>query len=94
MFVKSQKQVIKDLNMKDPEEENVVEKLQEELFKQKLIIESLRRQLAEMKEEQKAIQEAQAKRSEDLENTVKKQSEVLKAMMTDMMAMMKKHQQP
>jgi len=45
-----------------------------------------------MKEEKRANQEAQAKRLEDLESTVKKQSKGLKAMMSDMMAMMK--QQP
>jgi len=82
------------MKMQDLEEEKKVQKLQEELFELKLISESLRRQIAEMKEEQKAIQEAQAKRPAALENTVKKQSEELKAMMTDMMAMMKKQQQP
>jgi hypothetical protein len=53
ILVKSEKPVLKALKIKDPEEEKKVEKLQKELFEQKLIFESLRRQLAEMKEEQK-----------------------------------------
>jgi len=93
MFVNSEKQVVTDLKMKDPEEDKKVEKLQEELFEQKLISKYLKRQLAEVKEEQKAILEGQAKRLEDIENTVKKQFEELKAMMSDMRAMMKKLQQ-
>jgi len=63
VFIKSQEPALKEKKMKDPDEEKKVEKLQEALFEQKLISESLTRQLAEMKEEQKAIQEAQAKRS-------------------------------
>jgi len=45
-------------------------------------------------EEKKEREEAQARRSEALEENVKKQSEDLKAMMIYMMAMMKKQQQP
>jgi len=51
MFVNSEKQVLKDLKMKDPEEDKKIEKLQEELFTLKLISESLKRQLDEVKEE-------------------------------------------
>jgi len=47
-----------------------------------------------LKEEKISYQEAQAKMSEGLENTMKKQSEEIKAMMTDMMVMMKQQQQP
>jgi len=39
--------------MEDLEEMKLVEKLQEDMFKQKMVFEDLRRQLAELKEEQK-----------------------------------------
>jgi DNA repair exonuclease SbcCD ATPase subunit len=94
VFIKPQKPVIKELKKQDPEEDKKVEKLQQELFEQKMLTEALKRQMAEMKEEQKAREEAQARRSEALEETVKKQSEDLKAMMIDMMTMMKKQQRP
>jgi len=93
VYVKPQIPVIKNLKKKDPEEDKRVEKLQQELFEQNMVSEGLRRQLAELKEEQRSSQEAQAKRSEDLERIVKKKSEDLKATMSDMMAMMKQQQQ-
>lgn len=65
----------------DPEQDKRVKKLEQELFDQKMLTEALKRQMAKMKEEYKAREEA-------LEETVKKQSEDLKAIMMDMMAMM------
>jgi hypothetical protein len=94
VFIKPQNPVIKELKKQDPEEDKKVEKLQQELFEQKMLTKALKRQMAEMKEEQKAHEEAQARRSEALEEAVKKQSEDLKAMIIDMMTMMKKQQQP
>jgi len=46
------------LKKKDLEEDKRVQKLEQELLEQKLIIEALKRQMAEMKEEQKAREEA------------------------------------
>jgi len=97
VLVKPKKPILKALKMKEPEEEKFVEKLQEELLEQKSVSETLRRQLAEVKEKQKhqrAIQEAQVKRTEDLENIVKEQSLVIKTMVATLLDMMKKQQQP
>jgi len=98
VLVKPEKPVLKALKMKEPEEEKFVEKLQEELFEQKVVSETLRRQLAEMKEErkhQRVIQAAQVKITEDLKNTVKEQSSEIKPMIATLLDMMKqKPQQP
>jgi len=62
--------------MEDPEEMKLVEKLQEDLFEQKMVFEDLRRQLAELKEEQtqqRVIQEAQIKKTKDLVMRLKQQ---------------------
>jgi len=77
-----------------PEQERRIKKLEKELFEQKMLIEIVKRQMVEMKEEYIAHEEAQTKRSEAMEKSMEKQSEDLKAMMTEMMAMMKKQQQP
>ena len=61
--------------MEDLEEMKLVEKLQEDLFKRKMVSEDLRR-LVELKEEpkqQRVIQEAQIKKTEDLEMRLKQQ---------------------
>jgi DNA-binding transcriptional regulator GbsR (MarR family) len=56
VFVKPKKPTVKEVHMQDPEEDKRVQKLQEELFEQKMITEALKGLMAEMKEEQKAIQ--------------------------------------
>jgi len=56
------------------------------------VSETLRRQLAEMKDEkkhQRVIQETQVKNLEDVENIMKQQSEEIKTMVAAMMDMMK-----
>lgn len=56
----------------------------------------MRRQLAEVKEEhkqQKAIQEAQIKKTEDLEMTVKQQFEEIKSEIASFLKMMQQQQQ-
>jgi len=93
VYVNPQIKVLEKLNNQGLEEDKRAEKLQQELFDQKMITEALKKQMADMKEEQKAREEAQAKRSEALEEIVKKQSEDLKAMMADMMTMVKQQQQ-
>jgi len=60
--------------MKEPAGAKFVEKLQEELFEQKMVYQALRRQLDEVKQEQKQkrdIQQAQMKKTNDMENTIK-----------------------
>jgi len=60
--------------MKEPAGAKFGEKLQEELFEQKMVYEALRRQLDEVKQEQKQkrdIQQAQMKKTNDMENTIK-----------------------
>jgi len=74
MFVQPQVPILEKLKKQDPEEDKKVEKLQQELFEQKMIIEALKKQMAEMKEEKKVREEAQARRSETFEETVKKKS--------------------
>jgi len=93
-FIKTDKPTLEEVKKQDPEESKRVQLLQQELFEQKMISTALRRQMAELKEQHRASEEAQARRSEALEETVKKQPEDLKAMMTDMMAMMKQQQKP
>ena len=85
------------MNMKDPEEMKLVEKLEEELFEHKMMFEDLRRQLIEVNNEQKqqrTIQEAQIKKREDLEMIVKQQSEEIKSGIASLLELMKKQQQP
>jgi len=92
--VKPQIPILEKLKKQDPEQNKRVGKLQQELFEQNMLTKALKRQMNEMKEEYKAREEAQARKSEALEETVKKQSEDLKAMRMDMMVVMKKQQQP
>ena len=54
MLINFEKQVEKDMKMKDSKEDKKFEKLQQELFNQKMISEPLRRQLNEVKQEHKA----------------------------------------
>jgi len=56
-----------------------------------MLSEKLKRQMIEMKEEHKARKETQARRSDALKDSLKKQSEEMKAMMNEMM---KKQAQP
>ena len=93
-FIKTDKPTLEEVKKQDPEESKRVQLLQQELFEQKMISTALRRQMAELKEQHRASEEAQARRSEALEETVKKQPEDLKAMMTDMITMMKQQQKP
>ena len=61
-----EKVVIKSLNLEDPEDVKLIEKLQEDMLHQKMVFEDLKRQLAELKGEQKQqriIQEAQIRKS-------------------------------
>jgi len=51
----------------DPEQTKKIKKLEQELFDQKRLVETLKRHMAEMKEEHKVREEAQAKRSEVME---------------------------
>jgi len=53
MFINLEKVVLKSLNIEDPEEMKLMEKLQRDLFEQKMVSKDLRRQLVELKEEQK-----------------------------------------
>lgn len=73
VYVMPQIPVHEKLKKQDHEKDKRVEKLQQELFEQKMISEALKKQMAGMKEEQKAREEAQARRSEALKETVKKQ---------------------
>ena len=73
----------------------LVEKLQEDLFEQKMMFEDLRRQLAEVKEEQKqqrSIQEAQIKKTEDMEMTMKQQFVEIKSGIASLIKMMQQQQ--
>jgi len=51
VFFSPSKHVLKAMNMKDPEEMKLVEKLEEELFEHKMMFEDLRRQLIEVNNE-------------------------------------------
>jgi len=104
MLIQLEKVVLKSLNMEDPEEMKLVEKLQEDLFEKKMMYEDLRRQLAKFKEEQKKereIQEAQIKIVEDLdmilkqqhEESLRKHDETITGIAT-LLEMIKKQQQP
>jgi len=53
LFIKPKRIVMKSLNMKNLDEVKLVEKLQEDLFEQKMVSENLRRQLEEVKEKHK-----------------------------------------
>ena len=89
------KNLLKALNKKDPKEVKLVEKLQEDLFEQKMMFEDLRRQLAEVKEEQKqqrSIQEAQIKKTEDMEMTMKQQFVEIKSGIASLIKMMQQQQ--
>jgi hypothetical protein len=78
----------------DSEQEQKIKKLERELFEKKMLVENLKRNMAEQKEEFRAREEAQARRSDGLEEALKKQSEDMTAMMKEMMEMMKKQAQP
>jgi len=90
--------------MEDPKEMKLVEKLQEDLFEQKMVSKDLRRQLSELNEEQKqqrVIQEAQIKKTEGLEMILQKQHEEIMDEQSEitiniaiLLDMMKKQQQP
>jgi len=71
-----------------------IQKLEQDLFEQKMMSEKLKRQMIEMKEEHRAREEAQTRRSDALEETLKKQSEDMMAVMKKMMDVMKKQTQP
>jgi len=76
--------------MEDHVQTKKIQKLEQELFEHKMLFEKLKRQMIEMKEEHRAREEAQARRSNALEETLKKQSEDMRAMMKEMMDLMKK----
>jgi hypothetical protein len=80
--------------MQDSEQDQKIKKLEKELFEQKMLVENLKRNMAEQKEEFRAREETQARRSDALEEALKKQSEVMTAVMKEMMEMMKKQAQP
>jgi preprotein translocase subunit SecF len=80
--------------MHDSEQDQKIKKLEKELFEQKMLVENLKRNMAEQKEEFRAREETQARRSDALEEALKKQSEVMTAVMKEMMEMMKKQAQP
>jgi len=67
----------------DSDQEQEIKKLEKELLKQKILVENLKRNMAEHKEEFRAREEAQARRYDALEATMK-----------DMMGMMKKQAKP
>ena len=76
--------------MEDHVQTKKIQKLEQDLFEHKMLFEKLKRQMIEMKEEHRAREEAQARRSNALEETLKKQSEDMRAMMKEMMDLMKK----
>jgi len=59
-----------------------------------MLVENLKRNMVEQKEEFRAREEAQARRSDAFEEALKKQSENMTTMMNEMMEMMKKQDQP
>ena len=78
MLIKPERVVMKSLNMEDPGEMKLVEKLQEDLVEQKMVSEDFWRQLSELNEEQKqqrVIHKAQIKKIEDIEMRLQKQHE-------------------
>ena len=77
----------------DPELVRENKKLMKELFDQKILVKILKRQMAEMKEEHRAREEARIRTSKSLEEKVNKQSEDTTGMMKEMVEMMKKFQQ-
>ena len=79
---------------RDSEQEQKIKKLERELFEQKMLVENLKRNTTEQKEEFRAREKAQAKSSYGLVEAFKKQSEDMTAMMKEMMEMMKKQVQP
>lgn len=91
---KPQIPIIEQLKKPEPVEDIRVEKLEQELFEQKMLSEKFKRQMSEIKEEYKAREEAQAKRSDALEETLKKQYEEMKTMMAKMMDLVKKQHKP
>lgn len=64
LHVKPQIPILEKLKKSESVEDKRVEKLEQELFEQKMLSENLKGQMAEMKEEYKAREEAQAKRSD------------------------------
>jgi hypothetical protein len=75
MFIKPEKVVIKSLNLDDPKEVKLIEKLQEDLLEQKIISENLQTQLAELIEEKRK----QSLKQEELERNLKMQHEEVMA---------------
>jgi len=57
----------------DVKQEQKIKKLEKELFEQKMLVESLKRNMAVQNEEFRAREEAQARRSYGLEEALKKQ---------------------
>jgi hypothetical protein len=105
MFIKPEKVVIKRLDLEDPEEVRLIEKLQEDLLDQKLISKDLKNQLTAVRQEQKRqtlIQEEQIRKQEELERNMKKQhreslaeqAKINVGIATILEMMMKKQQQP
>jgi len=78
----------------DYEQEQKIKKLERELFEKRMMYENLKRNMALQKEEFRAREEAQARRSDGLEEALKKQSEDMTTMMKEMMEMMKKQAKP
>jgi len=57
----------------DSEQEQRIKKLERELFEQKMLVENLKRNMVEQKEDFRAREEAQARRSDELKEAMKKQ---------------------
>jgi len=78
----------------DSEQELRIEKLEKELFEQKLIYAEHQRKLILLQEESKVREEALIKNYNNLKEAMEKQSDKTNNMIQEMMKMMKKQAKP